>query len=129
MMMGAPTWPPNPPTLEPPRPSRGGSRQRDMHGGPDMAPKPPNARATPAKPWGLSTTRHTWGPRRGPEPQRPSHPGEAVGLSTRLLAGSALDDFEVIADVDGALEAGGGAPGHGVGGGGGGGGGGRGGGG
>src|SRR5947209_4024176 len=61
--MGARKWPPSPQTLGPPRRSRGGPRHPARRkwpptkdGGPEMAPKPPNARAAPAEPWRPSST-------------------------------------------------------------------------
>src|SRR5207248_4745914 len=60
--LGAPTMPPSPPTFAAPRRSRGASLDwwaswgptwppsSDLDGGPEMAPKSPNAPAAPAEP-------------------------------------------------------------------------------
>src|SRR5207245_3742110 len=51
ILMGAPIWPPNPPTFGPPRETRGGPLSWFHPGGPDMAPNPPTARSAPGNPW------------------------------------------------------------------------------
>jgi hypothetical protein len=38
-----------------PRATTGWVYRSDLHGGPEMAPKPPDARSAPAKPWRSST--------------------------------------------------------------------------
>src|SRR6185436_1157750 len=60
--MGAPIWPPNPPTLGAPRGAVAllVSTLDLLYGGPDMAPKPPDARSAPAKPWHSSFQRLTF---------------------------------------------------------------------
>src|SRR5256885_747203 len=93
--MGALTSPPNPPTLAAPRRSRGAPRSPafNKNGGPDIAPKPPNARRAPAQPWRASITRvqQKWGPRHRPQtPQRSPRPGAAVARLDLRRAWSAL---------------------------------------
>src|SRR5207302_9021788 len=69
-------WPPNPPTLGPPRRSRDGPRHREkFQGGPDMAPKPPYARAPPAEPCPPPPSPQvSAGPRPAPPPPPPPAP-------------------------------------------------------
>src|SRR2546422_39319 len=82
--MGAPTWPPNPQTFEAARHSRAASLSARIsvdHGGPDMAPQPPQRSARP----GAAVTRldHALldGPRHGPQtPKRSKRRGTAVPL-------------------------------------------------
>src|SRR5215470_11257961 len=105
--MGAPKWPPSPPSFGAPRRSRGAplislcawapkwppSPLRSEHPGeavallyialrwgPEMAPKPPFVRSTPAKPWRSSISLCAWAPKWPPSPLRSEHPGEAVAL-------------------------------------------------
>src|SRR2546425_669085 len=82
--MGAPKWPPNPQTFEAARHSRAASLSARIsvdHGGPDMAPQPPQRSARP----GPAVTRldHALldGPRNGPQtPKRSKRRGTAGPL-------------------------------------------------
>src|SRR2546421_7303808 len=61
LMLGAPTWPPNPQRSAAPWRSQGAPRSpttgTGSHvGGPDMAPKPPTLGSAPAEPWRSSIT-------------------------------------------------------------------------
>src|SRR5207248_1149494 len=82
--MGAPRWPPSPPTFVAPRRSRGAPLYRYaatramFRWGPEMTPKPPDVRRAPAEPW---RSIHDMGaPAWPPNPQRSERPGRAVAL-------------------------------------------------
>src|SRR5438445_6403276 len=70
-VVGAPTWPPHPPTLVAPRRSRGAPRSRVRRGGPHMGPPPPHPPPAPAGPRGPPAPRAPWGPPARPPPPPP----------------------------------------------------------
>src|SRR6267142_1963404 len=81
--MGAPRWPPTPPSFGPPRRSRGGPLST---WGPRHGPQSPIVRTAPAKPWRSSI--YMGAPTWPPIPHRSDRPGKAVAvLYSRLTSG------------------------------------------
>src|SRR6267142_6604004 len=73
--MGAPRWPPTPPSFGPPRRSRGGPLST---WGPRHGPQSPIVRTAPAKPWRSSI--YMGAPTWPPIPHRSDRPGKAVAV-------------------------------------------------